>query len=93
MKVEIVPAEVLRLRVLNSYGVPLVGATIADNSGAVQARWVTNADGRAAIPVRRGESRTFFVLPREVSIGVSTIAIPSDDEELAEQQVIVPRVR
>ena len=91
IRVELVPAEALTVRVVNSYGAPLVGVTITDQSGAPNAHWSTDAEGRAMVPIRRGESKTLFVLPREGSFAISTVAMPEKGDAPAEQQIVVPR--
>lgn len=91
IRLELVPAEVVTVRVVNAYGAPLAGAMITDDSGAPHARWSTDGDGRTAVPVRRGETKTLFVLPREGSLALSTITVPKGGEELALQEIVVPR--
>lgn len=88
---ELAPAETVTILVVNSYGVPLVGAVITDATGSLAEEWVTNAEGRAAVTFRRGQSKTLFVLPREGSIAISSITAQAGPEGLQEQQIVVPK--
>jgi hypothetical protein len=88
-RIELVPAETIAVRVVSSYGAPLVGATITDALGATPQQWMTNAEGLVDVPFRRGETKTLFVVPREGSLAVAKITAAADGPK--EQQIIVPK--
>lgn len=91
LRVELEPAEVQAVRVVSSYGAPLVGATITDSSGGSHGTWTTDAEGRASVPIRRGEAKTVFVLPREGSFAAATLPASGSGQPRAEQQIVVPK--
>lgn len=91
IRFELVPVETIAVRVVNSYGMPLVGATMTDGLTATAEQWVTNAEGRVSVPLKRGEAKTVFVLPREGSIAVATLSSDPGPDGLKEQLISVPK--
>lgn len=88
---EMVPTETIAVRVVNSYGVPLVGATLTEGLGALAEQWVTDAEGRVSVPFRRGETKTVYVLPREGSLAIATLSVQPGQDGPKDQVITVPK--
>jgi hypothetical protein len=72
--VELTRGERRAVRVVDTYGAPIDGATlIASCDGHVKSRAFTNAEGKTNVALPAGTSCAIFVLPKEGSIAVAAV--------------------